>query len=168
VQRAAWFQKDAAFDATCARFADARDQAKAGVLDHWAATPPGTLALLILLDQLSRNLHRGSAEAFAGDPKALGLARAAVSRGDDRALAPFERMFLYLPFEHAEDLAAQNESVRLFESIREPVGADTVNYAYRHRDVIRRFGRFPHRNAALGRTNAPEEEEYLAQPGAGF
>ena len=166
--RPVWFQKDDAFDAACARFSAARDAAKAGAYDAWTATPHGTLALLILLDQLSRNLHRGSAEAFAADPKALTIARAAVARGDDLALHPSERRFIYLPFEHAEDLPTQDESVRLFETLGEALGALTVDYAHRHRDVIRQFGRFPHRNAALGRTNTPEEEVYLAQPGAGF
>lgn len=168
VRRTVWFQKDAAFDAACAGFAAARDQAKAGAFDGWATTPRGTLALLILLDQVSRNLFRGSAEAFAADPKALALARSAVEQGFDQALHPVERMFIYLPFEHAEDLATQDESVRLFEGVKDSLGELTVDYAYRHRDVIRRFGRFPHRNAALGRTNTAAEEEYLAQPGAGF
>jgi uncharacterized protein (DUF924 family) len=167
-RRAVWFEKNAAFDADCARFAPALEQAKAGVFDAWAETPKGTLALLILLDQMSRNLHRGSAEAFAADVKAQAIARAAVARGFDQTLHPVERMFLYLPFEHAEDLAMQDESVRLFEASGDALGALTVDYAHRHRDVIRRFGRFPHRNAALGRANTPAEEDYLAQPGAGF
>lgn len=167
-RRAVWFQKDNTFDTACARFTAARDQAREGALDAWRATPKGTLALLILLDQLSRNLYRGQAEAFAADAQALAIARDALARGFDQALHPVERMFLYLPFEHAEDLAAQDESVRLFETLRDALGELTIDYAHRHRDVIRRFGRFPHRNAALGRTNTPAEDEYLAQPGAGF
>jgi len=167
-RRTVWFQKDAAFDAACEAFRADRDRAKAGAYDDWAATHRGMLALVILLDQFSRNLYRGSAEAFAADAKALGLARATVAAGFGRLLGPVERMFLYLPFEHAEDLAAQDTAVRLFESLRRDLGDQTVDYACRHRDVIRRFGRFPHRNAALGRVNTPDEAAYLAQPGAGF
>jgi uncharacterized protein (DUF924 family) len=167
-RRAVWFQRDAGFDAACEALRPARDQALRGAFDSWAETHRGALALVILLDQFSRNLFRGRAEAFAADARALGVARGAIARAFDRALGPVERMFIYLPFEHAEDLAAQDESVRLFESLRADLGALTVDYAYRHRDVIRRFGRFPHRNAALGRANTPEETTYLAQPGAGF
>ena len=167
-RRTAWFQKDDAFDAACARFRTARDQARDGAFDAWTASPKGTLALLILLDQLSRNLYRGSSEAFAADPKALAIARLAVARGFDQALHPVERIFIYLPFEHAEDLATQDESVQLFESMRAELGELTIDYAYRHRDVIQRFGRFPHRNAALGRANTEVETAYLAEPGAGF
>ncbi len=167
-RRQVWFQKDAAFDEACEAFRPAREVAKAGAFDSWTKTPDGTLALLILLDQLSRNLYRGSPEAFAADAKALAIARDAVARGFDQAQHPVRRMFLYLPFEHAEDLAMQDESVRLFETLREALGELTIDYAHRHRDVIRRFGRFPHRNVALGRTNTPAEEAYLAEPGAGF
>ena len=167
-RRAAWFQKDDAFDAACRQFESTHEAAKRGELDHWAARPEGVLALLILLDQLSRNLHRGSPEAFAADPKARAIAAAAIARGDDRTLTPVQRMFVYLPFEHSEDLADQDRSVALFESIRDGLGDNTVDYAERHRDVIRRFGRFPHRNAALGRANTPAEDAYLAEPGAGF
>lgn len=166
--RPVWFEKSTGFDAACARFAAARDQAKAGGLDHWIATPHGALALVILLDQFSRNLHRGSAEAFAADRKALAIARAAVAQGYDRTLAPLERVFLYLPFEHAEDLETQDEAVRLFEALRGQVDEKTIEFAHRHRDVIRRFGRFPHRNAVLGRTGTAAEGAYLAQPGSGF
>lgn len=163
-----WFRQDAAFDTDCARFTATIRAARAGHFDHWAATPHGALALIVLLDQLSRNVFRGSAEAYAADPHAREIARAAVKAGFDTLLTPVERMFVYLPFEHAESIADQNELVRLYETLRAGLGAKTVDYADRHRDVIRRFGRFPHRNAVLGRTNTPEEAEYLAQPGAGF
>ena len=166
--RKVWFEKDAEFDAACSRFADALRDARAGAFDHWTDTPRGTLALIILLDQFSRNLHRGSPEAFAADAKALGIARSAVARGFDQELGPMERMFVYLPFEHSENLADQDESVRLFATLREALGEDSIRYGESHRDVIRRFGRFPHRNAALGRVSTPEELAYLAQPGAGF
>ena len=167
-RRAVWFQKDAAFDAGCVAFTGAHEAAKRGELDHWAATAEGVLALLILLDQLSRNLHRGSPEAFAADPKARAISSAAIARGLDRALTPVQRMFVYLPFEHSEDLADQDRSVALFETIRAALGDQTVDYAARHRDAIARFGRFPHRNAVLGRPNTSAEEAYLAEPGAGF
>jgi uncharacterized protein (DUF924 family) len=167
-RRTIWFEKDDAFDTSCGAFAAALAQAKAGALDGWAATPIGTLALVILLDQFSRNLHRGTPEAFAADAKARAVARAAVAAEYDQAVGPVERMFFYLPFEHSEDLADQEESVRLFETLRDALGARTIDYAHRHRDVIRRFGRFPHRNAALGRISTEEEEAYLAEPGAGF
>ncbi len=168
VARSEWFQKSDAFDAACARFADARAAAMRGELDGWAATPDGMLALILLLDQFSRNLHRGSKEAFAADPRALALARSAIDRGFDTGMGPRERMFLYLPFEHSENMDDQDLSVRLFEALRPALGDNSVDYAERHRDVIRRFGRFPHRNAALGRASTPAEEDYLAQPGAGF
>jgi uncharacterized protein (DUF924 family) len=167
-QHKVWFEKNAEFDTACARFSDALHQAKTGALDDWAGTPRGALALIILLDQFPRNLHRGSPEAFAADAKARGIARAAVACGFDRQLAPVERIFVYLPFEHSEQLADQDESVRLFETLRHALGTEAVDYAYRHRDVIRRFGRFPHRNAALSRDSTEEELAYLAEPGAGF
>jgi uncharacterized protein (DUF924 family) len=166
--REKWFEKDAAFDTLCARFTGAIRAARAGRYDHWAATPRGALALIILLDQLSRNVFRGSAEAYAADPHAREIARATIDAGFDTQLTPVERMFVYLPFEHAETIADQNESVRLYEALRDALGEKSIDYVARHRDVILRFGRFPHRNAVLGRISTPEEEAYLAQPGAGF
>jgi uncharacterized protein (DUF924 family) len=167
-RRKQWFEKEPAFDAECARFTACIRDARAGRYDEWAATPNGALALIVLLDQLSRNVFRGSAEAFAADPHARDIARRAIADGFDTMLMPLERMFVYLPFEHAEIIEYQDLSVRLFESLADALGADTVDYAHRHRDVIREFGRFPHRNAALGRVNTPAEDEYLARPGAGF
>jgi uncharacterized protein (DUF924 family) len=163
-----WFDANAAFDTECCYFATAIRDARAGLFDHWAFTPQGALALVILLDQLSRNVFRGAAEAFAADSHAIEIARAAVEAGFDLQLTPIERMFVYLPFEHAETIEDQNESVRLYATLRDDLGEKTVDYADRHRDVILRFGRFPHRNAVLGRSDTPEEEVYLAQPGAGF
>lgn len=110
--------------------------AKAGALDHWTGTPHGTLALIILLERFSRNLHRGSPEAFAADTQARTIARTAVAKGFDHMLGPIERIFVYLPFEHSEDLTDQNESVRLFETMRGTLGAETIDYAHRHRDAI--------------------------------
>jgi uncharacterized protein (DUF924 family) len=168
VRRKLWFEKNADFDVACARFADALSAAKGGTLVRWADTPRGALALVILLDQFSRNLHRGSADAFAADPLARAAAGRAITCGFDRRVGPVERIFFYLPFEHSEDLADQDESIRLFTALHAELGDDTLDYALRHREVIRRFGRFPHRNAALGRANTRDENEYLAQPGAGF
>lgn len=167
-RRDKWFAKEAAFDRLCAGFTAAIRDAAAGRFDHWALTPQGALALIILLDQLPRNVFRGSAEAYAADPHAREIARAAIAAGFDTRLTPVERMFVYLPFEHAETMADQDESVRLYETLRDALGAKTVDHADRHREVIQRFGRFPHRNAALGRISTPEEEAWLAQPGAGF
>jgi uncharacterized protein (DUF924 family) len=166
--RAVWFETDATFDAACGDLAAARSLAKSGALDAWVDTPRGGLALLILLDQLSRNLHRGTAEAFAADAKARAIARIMLARGFDQSLTPIERMFVYLPFEHSEDMTDQDLSVRLFEALDASLTEKTTDYAVRHRDVIRRFGRFPHRNAALGRPNTADEDAFLAEPGAGF
>ena len=120
--RAEWFVANSAFDATCTSFAEALQAARNGSLDQWADTPRGTLALIVLLDQFSRNLHRGSPEAYAADAQARALARDAVSRGLDKEVHPMERLFLYLPFEHSEDLADHHELVRLFEAIRLALG----------------------------------------------
>ena len=163
-----WFKKDPAFDTACATFTSAIREARAGHLDHWAATPKGGLALIILLDQLSRNVFRNTAEAFAADPHARTIARRMIANGFDTMLHPHERMFVYLPFEHSEVLEDQHESVRLFETLRADLGDDTIRYAHDHRDVIAQYGRFPHRNAALGRVCTPAEETYLARPNAGF
>jgi uncharacterized protein (DUF924 family) len=172
--RQAWFQRDDGFDTEIRRrFSALVVPAREGALDDWAATPEGALALFLVLDQFPRNLFRGSPEAFASDAHALRLARRLVIGGRmDLALPPTQRVFLYLPFEHAEELAAQDQSVALFEGLRDhPAHAQpngTIDYAWRHRAVIARFGRFPHRNAVLGRESTPAELTYLAQPGAGF
>lgn len=169
--RDSWFRADAAFDALCVeRFASVLQDARAGALDTWADTPEGALALVIVLDQLSRNIHRGRPGAYAADVRALAVARAALARGFDRKLGPVQRVFLYLPFEHAESVADQDLAVALFETLRGGFeGADaTIDHAHRHRDVIRRFGRFPHRNAILGRDSTPEEQAFIAEPGSGF
>lgn len=165
--QARWFAKgDAGFDALVERrLGPAATEAAAGRLDAWADTARGALALVILLDQVPRNLRRGSPEAFARDAKARALATRAVERGLDAGLAPAERLFLYLPFEHSEDLADQDRSVELFGRIGDP---EWLDYARRHRAVVARFGRFPHRNSVLGRVSTPEEEALLAGPDAPF
>nr|WP_221223555.1 DUF924 family protein [Roseococcus suduntuyensis] len=172
--RKAWFQRDDAFDAEIrARFGTLVAPAREGTLDGWAATPEGALALLILLDQFPRNLFRGHPHAFASDAHARSLARELVLRQRmDLRVTPTQRPFFYLPFEHAEDMAAQDLSAALFEGLRDnPAAAapgGSIDYAWRHRVIIARFGRFPHRNATLGRESTPAELTYLAQPGAGF
>ena len=172
--RPEWFRKDPAFDESIrARFGPLVERAltlPADAPPAWGAAPADVLAEILVLDQFPRNLYRGQARAFAGDARALALALALIGRGDDRRLRPLERLFAYLPLEHAEDLALQDRSVALFGALaagHEGFG-EVLDYAERHRDVIRRFGRFPHRNAALGRASTPAEVEYLAQPGSGF
>jgi uncharacterized protein (DUF924 family) len=168
--RRASFAKDDAFDAEIrARFGSLHDQAGAGRLAAWQAEPASCLALVIVLDQFSRNLYRGSARAFAADPLARAAAEQALARGDDRAMPPVERMFLYLPFEHSESLQDQQRSCELMRTLADvPETADVYPYALRHREIIERFGRFPHRNAALGRESTPEEVAFLKTPGSSF
>ncbi len=169
--RQEWFRKDPAFDDSIrSRFGALIESALAGTLDGWAASPDGALARLLVLDQFTRNVFRGTARAFAGDAQALAGARAMVAHGDDLHLPPLRRVFAYLPFEHSEDPAMQRESVRLFEALaaQRPALAGYVDYAHRHAEVIERFGRFPHRNAALGRASGADEAAWLALPGSGF
>lgn len=168
--REAWFKKSDAFDAAIrARFLDLHLQAAEGALAAWRTAPDSLLALIIVLDQFPRNLFRGSSRAFATDAQALAAAEFAVAQGYDRKLAPVERWFVYLPFEHAEDLALQRRCLELFEDLRtDPDSAGSIDYARRHYEIIARFGRFPHRNALLGRVSTPEEIEFLRQPGSGF
>jgi len=169
--RAQWFRKDAGFDAEIrSRFLLGVEAALAGQLNAWADDRQDMLAQLILLDQFPRNLFRGEAKAFAGDPQARRLAELALDRAWDKGLSAVEKLFVYLPFEHSEALADQERSVALFSALAaEHPGCDGfLDYAHRHHEVIARFGRFPHRNAALGRPSTPEETSYLAQPGSGF
>ncbi len=169
--RAEWFRKDAAFDASIARrFGTLVEQAQVGELTSWADRPRSALAQVIVLDQFTRNIFRGTPRAFAGDALALAAARAMVARGDDVALPPLQRVFAYLPFEHAEDHAMQHESLRLFAALSAADAslASFDDYARRHAEVIERFGRFPHRNAVLGRASTAEELLFLKQPGSSF
>jgi len=174
LSRPAWFRKDPDFDAEIGRrFGALVEQALVGGIDDWWAhpiEPLPALARVIVLDQFPRNLFRGSARAFAGDAGALQGARALVASGLDRELTGVQRQFVYLPFEHAEDLSHQRTAVQLFRQLAadEPALAGLVDWAQRHHDVVARFGRFPHRNAALGRPGTAEEIDYLATPGSGF
>ena len=168
--RKAWFTKDEAFDAQVrARFGALIASAMRGELDHWLDAPDSALAYLILLDQFTRNAFRGTASSFAGDARALAAARRIVERGWDLAMTPAHRWFSYLPFEHSERIEDQRESLRLFGLLRDdPVAGGAYEWAVRHFEVIERFGRYPHRNAILGRPSTPAELEFLAQPGSSF
>lgn len=169
--RPEWFRKDAAFDESIrTRFGALVDAALQGPPAALPEDPRGLLARIVVLDQFPRNLFRGQARAFAGDAQALLLARHAVARGADRALPPVQRSFVYLPFEHAEDLQAQDESIRLFEALAadDPERADALVWARKHQVIIQRFGRYPHRNAALGRSSTAEEAAFLLEPGSSF
>jgi len=169
--RAEWFRKDDAFDAQIReRFGALIDTAIDGGLRDWAATPRGALAQILLLDQFTRNVYRGTPRAFAGDAQALELAIALTQDGQDQQLEPTLRAFVYMPFEHAEDLAMQARAVELFQLLTQSrEGFESMlDYAQRHQEVIARFGRFPHRNAIQGRDSTPEEAAFLLQPGSSF
>ena len=158
-----WFLKDADFDASIShRFGGLIEAFDRGELASWESTPNGALALILVLDQFSRNIFRNDARAFAHDADALRLAEASLARSDDFEVDPELRMFFYLPFEHAETLEAQERAVALFEVWGTP---QTLKYAELHRDVIARFGRFPHRNAVLGRETTAEEQAFLDEGG---
>lgn len=165
-----WFQKDDAFDREIrTRFFALHEKALARDLAHWEQEPAACLASIVLLDQFPRNMFRGTARAFASDALALGVAQAALAHGFDRSMRPMERMFVYLPFEHAELLEEQEKGCELMKSLAEfPETADAYRYAVLHRDIIARFGHFPHRNAMLGRVSTSEEAEFLRQPDSSF
>jgi len=168
--RKAWFAKDPAFDERIrTRFLALYERARSGALAAWTREPKSCLALVIVLDQFPRNLFRDDARAFDTDAAARDAARVLLDQGWDKALAPLERMFAYLPFEHSESLADQDRCLALMtELAAHPETADLPRWAEAHLAIIRRFGRFPHRNAALGRESTPEEAEFLKQPGSGF
>jgi uncharacterized protein (DUF924 family) len=158
-----WFVKDAAFDAEVRkRFADLHEE-----LSHnqeWLDEQRHCLARIIVLDQFPRNMYRGSARAFSSDARALEAGKHMVAQGWDRSLLTVEKQFVYLPFEHSESLADQERACELMR----PLGEDLYDWALRHKAIIERFGRFPHRNAILGRVSTPEEIEFLKQPGSSF
>ncbi|HQZ44838.1 MAG TPA: DUF924 family protein [Usitatibacteraceae bacterium] len=168
--REAWFRKDAAFDAEIRRrFLALHASAALGERDRWRDGAPSLLALVIVLDQFSRNLYRDDARAFSQDAQALDCARHMIDRGWDAALLPVERQFAYLPFEHAEDLALQDRSIELFCALEAfPETRGLAGWARKHRVIVERFGRFPHRNAALGRESTQEELAFLKEPGSRF
>lgn len=164
--RERWFDTTQAFDEECrVRFQPSTKAAAGGGLDHWKASPEGALAFILLLDQLTRNVFRGTAQAFAYDTIALDAARVAVAQGFDQQVEYDRRFFFYLPFEHSEVTADQVRSVELFEAYGEEV---KLEYAVRHKVIIDRFGRFPHRNAILGRESTAEEVAFLKEPNSSF
>ena len=174
--RPRWFKKDPAFDDELRRrFAATVASATAGGLGAWEAEPESCLALVILLDQFPRNLHRDTARAFAADATARAVAAGAIERGFDRRTPPERRFFFYLPFEHSEDATDQRRSVALFRRLAEEAtgtaadaARERLDYAIRHQRIIERFGRFPHRNRVLGRETTAEETAFLAEPGSAF
>ncbi|NJR38341.1 MAG: DUF924 domain-containing protein [Leptolyngbyaceae cyanobacterium CSU_1_4] len=170
-RRKVWFSKHSETDQIIQRrFLTTYEQAVAGELEGWQATPEGCLALILLLDQFPRNLFREQPQAFATDRQARTLALRAIAQGFDQSLAPIQRIFIYLPLEHSENLGDQHQSVALFQQLtaHSPELADVFDYAVRHQTVIERFGRFPHRNASLGRASTAAELEFLKQPGSSF
>jgi uncharacterized protein (DUF924 family) len=172
-----WFSAGRQYDtAIRKRFGKLHRRAARGELENeWAATPRGRIARIVVLDQFSRHIHRGTAAAFAQDPAAQRLAVAGIEERMDRELIPVQRAFFYLPLEHAEDIKLQRLSTRSFERLAGEVApawrkeyAGFADYAGHHRDIIERFGRFPHRNKVLGRASTPEELDFLQQPGSSF
>ncbi|MGD8378646.1 MAG: DUF924 family protein [Gammaproteobacteria bacterium] len=175
-RRQRWFAVDSTFDAEVARrFGTDVDAACRGALTGWGEQPGPCLALILLLDQFTRNIHRGRPHAFVGDEAALAAARGAISAGHDHALGTAQKVFLYMPFQHAEELDVQEAGVALFEALAEQAGAadrelaeSVLEFARLHRDIVRRFGRFPHRNALLGRETTDAERAYLAGDAPSF
>ena len=171
-----WFGEDAAFDQDIAtRFGDDIEQASQGRLNHWAAEPRGRLALILLIDQFRRNIHRNTAKAFSHDKLALRLCVEGAMEKKDQGLTPIQKVFFYMPLQHAESAKVQAKSVELFNRLADSVSPTyqetfltVAQFAELHKDIIDQFGRFPHRNRLLGRDNTPEEDEYLAGDGPGF
>ena len=168
IDHSLWFKKDSEFDRELAqRFGDRLSRAKNDQLDDWCDTPRGRLALIIVLDQFSRNIHRGTSRAFEADSKALKQTVDGIRDGSDEKLSLEQRSFFYLPLRHAEDLAMQELGLAKTREIND-AGYGTDKYALNHLEIIKRFGRFPHRNDVLGRGNTPAEDEYLKDGKAGF
>ena len=171
-----WFMKDVAFDREIAdKFGQTYADVRAGLRENWLDDPRGRVAYVIVLDQFSRNMFRGTARMFEGDRQALAAAVEGVARHEDAALTVNERSFLYMPYMHSEEIGMQDRSVALFKELLESAPSElrgslvaAVQYAEKHREIIARYGRFPHRNAVLGRASTPEEQAFIAQPGSGF
>lgn len=161
-----WVRSDAVDQRIRDNFAALYNRAANGELDHWQDTPEGVLALVIALDQFPRNMFRDDPRAWATDAKALGIAEAAIERGFDTRLPNDRCMFLYMPFEHSEDLMVQERSLDIFRRL--DLEEDTYGFVVRHHEIIERFGRFPHRNKVLGRTSTPEETAFLEEPNSAF
>lgn len=175
-QSALWFGKLPEKDREItARFTQTYNAAISGALDHWTTSPQGRLALVIVLDQFPHHIHRETSLAFAHDAKALAISMAALASGEDKQLTMIERVFLYLPLEHAESISMQELSVAQYQQLvaeanesERDLFNNFLDYAHKHRDVIVRFGRFPHRNDVLGRPSSPDEIVFLKQPGSRF
>jgi len=175
-QRPLWFAKSATNDQIVVeRFAETLDAAGKGELDGWAASPHGRLALIVVLDQFPHHIHRDHGQSFAYDALSLALALEMIQRGEDTQVTPLERVFVYLPLEHAESIKMQDLSVALYEKLAQNAAAAErllfdgfLDYASKHREVVARFGRFPHRNELLGRPGTADEIEFLKQPGSRF
>jgi uncharacterized protein (DUF924 family) len=171
-----WFAGGAAFDRSCSEgFSATMAAAASGALDHWTASPRGRLALIVLLDQFSRNIYRGTAAAFDQDARALAACREGIEQGHDRTLSLIERTIFYMPMEHAEDRDIQTLSIQHFEALAAEAPEElralmraNAGYARQHRDIVERFGRFPHRNNVLGRESTADEEAYLAHDAPRF
>ncbi|MBD2203295.1 DUF924 domain-containing protein [Calothrix sp. FACHB-1219] len=165
-----WFKATPDFDwELTSRFLEAYQQAAAGLLDDWVNSPESCLALILLLDQFPRNMFRGTPQAFSTDWEALSVAQQAVAKGYDREFLPVQRWFIYLPFEHSENLEDQRRCIKLFQQIsHDRESAIAIKSAFKHLEIIERFGRFPHRNLILGRPSTPEEIEFLQQPDSSF
>ena len=168
--RQVWFEANPEFDRALQNaFMSEYQWAATGELEDWKASPRSCLALILLLDQFPRNVFRGTPQAFATDRQALATARYAIKHQFDCQLLPVQRWFIYLPLEHSETLDDQQQSVELFTQLKDdPDSAEPIAFAIQHRDIIQRFGRFPHRNQILGRETTPEEAEFLKQPGSSF
>jgi len=168
--REAWFNRDREFDREIRdRFEPVYEEAAAGRLDHWKSEARSCLALIVVLDQFPRNMYRGDARMYAADEKAREAARYAVEHAYDWELSPYGRLFMYLPFEHSEELDDQRLSVELFRGLATEMGSeDLLGYAVRHLEIVERFGRFPHRNEILGRRTTPEETKFLSGPDSSF
>jgi uncharacterized protein (DUF924 family) len=166
-REAQWFEVSEAFDGEVRRaLLPHLEAARLGKYDSWRREPRGCVGLCVLFDQLPRNVFRGTPRAYASDDAARAVTRHALAQSFDRALVDVERMFLYLPLEHSEDLKDQQDCVRLMAGLEG--GGEFLSYAEQHRDIIARFGRFPHRNAILGRESSEEELEFLKQPNSSF
>jgi uncharacterized protein (DUF924 family) len=161
-----WWQKESAFDQMIkSRFGDLHNQAIACELVDWRESPLGSLAEIIVLDQFSRNIYRDKAASFSSDSMALTLAQCAIAKGVDTQLSPEQRVFLYMPFMHSESKVIHNEAVKLFSAL----GIESnIDFEYKHKAIIEKFGRYPHRNDILGRVSTPDEIEFLKQPHSGF
>jgi uncharacterized protein (DUF924 family) len=168
--REAWFKKDDAFDEEIrTKFGETVEAAIEGGLTEWEDNGQGSLALILLLDQFARNIFRGSGKSFAGDVRTRQVAAAAIAAGIEKDLNIPQRVFLYLPYEHSEDMADQHRSMDLFNSLPQYEGRDNqIDYAQRHLDIVERFGRFPHRNEAMGRASTAEEILFLQGPNSSF